>query len=108
MTYYHEGLCKAYSEPCQASTEASYQRGSLKRVFLKIFQNSQENPCLSLYFNKVAGLRPAFYCELCVIFKNIYFEEHLLTAASDRILNTHLPLRPALESRFCVVLNLIK
>ena len=42
---------------------------------------------LESLFNKVAGLRPAnflkresntvFFCEICEIFKNTYFEEHL-------------------------------
>ena len=30
-----------------------------KKVFLKNSQNSHENKCVSLFFNKVAGLRPA-------------------------------------------------
>ena len=38
----------------------SLQRCSIKKLFLKISQNSQENTvCLSLFVNKVAGLRPA-------------------------------------------------
>ena len=40
-------------------TEAIVQRCSLKKVFLKISQNSQENSCASLFFNKVLGLWPA-------------------------------------------------
>ena len=35
------------------------QRCSVKKVFLEISQNSQENNCQSLFFNKVAGLRSA-------------------------------------------------
>ena len=30
-----------------------------EKIFLEISQNSQENTCASLFFNKVAGLRPA-------------------------------------------------
>ena len=57
---------------------------------------------LESLFNKVEGLRPAtllkkrlqhrcfpvmFFCEYCEIFKNIYFVEHLPTAAF--VLGTH-------------------
>ena len=31
-----------------------------KKVFREISQNSQENTCASLFFNKAAGLRPIF------------------------------------------------
>ena len=40
-------------------TEAVVQRCSVKRVFLEISQNPQENTCASLIFDKVAGLRSA-------------------------------------------------
>ena len=41
-------------------TEAVVQRCSVKKLFLEISQNSQENNlCQSLLFNKVAGLSPA-------------------------------------------------
>ena len=60
-------------------TEAVAQRCSLKKVFLEIFQNSQENTCL--FFNKVANsglqlnikkqtLPLVFSCEFCGICKN--------------------------------------
>ena len=35
------------------------KRCSLKKVFLDISQNSQENTCVTVFFNKVEGLRPA-------------------------------------------------
>ena len=39
--------------------EAVVHRCSVKKVFLKILQNSQENECARVsFFNKVAGLRP--------------------------------------------------
>ena len=68
-------------------------RCSVKKVFLKKSQNSQENTCASLFFNKIAGLKgcnfnkketqaQVFSCEFCKIFKNTYFKEHLRTAAS--------------------------
>ena len=40
-------------------SEAVLQRFSLKKVFLKISQNSQENTCARGFFNKVADLKPA-------------------------------------------------
>ena len=40
-------------------SEAVVQRCSFKKVFLEISQNSQENTCQGLFFNKVEGLRPA-------------------------------------------------
>ena len=42
----------------QRKTEAATRGLLLKEVFLTISQNSQENTCVSLVFNKVAGLRP--------------------------------------------------
>ena len=60
-----------------------------KTVVLKNFANSRENSCVGVFFNKVAacGLHlyyrqiPAqlFSSEICEIFKNTYFEEHLRT-----------------------------
>ena len=40
------------------STEAVVQRCSVKKVFLKILQNSQGNKhlCQNLFFNKIVGL----------------------------------------------------
>ena len=40
-----------------------------------------KTPVLELLFNNVADLQ-GFSCEYCNIFKDIYFEEHLRTAAS--------------------------
>ena len=40
------------------SPEAVARRSSIKKEFLEILQNSQENTCASLFFNKVAGLGP--------------------------------------------------
>ena len=41
------------------TSEAVVQRCSVKKVFLEISQNLQENTCARAFFNKVAGLRPA-------------------------------------------------
>ena len=57
----------------------------VKKVFLKTLQNSQEKLCWSLFFNKVAGLRPesllkkrlqyrCFPLNLVKFFKNSFFK----------------------------------
>ena len=59
-------------------------------MFLEILQNSLENTCASLFFNKVAGrnfikkdtLAQVFSCEFCEISMNTFFIEHLWTTAS--------------------------
>ena len=41
------------------SIRSSHQRFSVKKMFLEISQNSQENTCVrTLFLNKVVGLRP--------------------------------------------------
>ena len=76
--------------------EAVARRGSVKRVFLKISQNSQEYTCVWVFFNKVTCLRPTtllkketptklFSGEFSELFKNTYFVEHLRTAAPGRL-----------------------
>ena len=43
----------------EPSSRSSHQRCSMKKGFPEISQNSKENTCASLFFNKVAGLRPS-------------------------------------------------
>ena len=38
-------------------SEAATERCSVKKVFLEILQNSQENTCAIVSFNKIAGLQ---------------------------------------------------
>ena len=77
-------------ELCDVIIEAVVQRCSVKKVFLEISQNSQENTCARVFFNKVAGLRPyacnfiknetlaqMFSYEFCEISKTPFFIEHL-------------------------------
>ena len=45
------------TEQTKLVIEAVAQRCSVKKVFLEISPNSQENTCGSLFFNKVAGLQ---------------------------------------------------
>ena len=57
---------------------AVVQSYSVKNVFLKIWQNPQQNTCAlpESLFNKV-NLAQVFSCEFCEIFKNIFFKEYL-------------------------------
>ena len=54
-------------------TEAVVQRCSVKTVFLKSSQNSQE----------IMTLAQVFSCEFCEVFKNTYFYRTHLVAASE-------------------------
>ena len=60
---------------------------SVKTVFLKISQNSEENTCARVsFFNKVAGLMSLALVssfEFCEIFKKTYFYRTPLVAASE-------------------------
>ena len=70
-----------------------HRRCSIKKVFLKTLQNSQENTCSRFSFwiimlqalgnfIKKGTPAPVFSCEFFEIFKNIYFTEHLRMTAS--------------------------
>ena len=75
---------------------SSQQRCSMKKGVLRNFTKfTGKHLCQSLFFNKVAGLRPeacnfikketlaqVFSCEFCEISKNTFFTEHLWTTAS--------------------------
>ena len=65
----------------------------MKKVFLEISQNSQENTCARVSFliklqasgfnvNKKDTVAQVFSCEFCEISKNAFFREHLRTTAS--------------------------
>ena len=49
---------------------------SIKKVFLKSSQNSQENSCVTNFIEK-GTLTQVFFREFCEIFKNTFFTEHL-------------------------------
>ena len=66
---------------------SSHRKCSIKKVFLEISQNSQENTCARVSFLmkfqasgcnfiKRETLAQAFSCEFCQIFKNTSFTEH--------------------------------
>ena len=70
--------------------EAATRGFLLKKVLLKISQNSQENTCVGVFYNKVLDLRPAaqketlaqvFSCEFYEIFKNIFLTDQLQVTA---------------------------
>ena len=81
-------------------TEAVVQRCSLKKMFLKISQNSRESTCVSVFFNKVAGkalscsfikketLTQVFSYEFREILKNMFFHRTPPVAASEKINET--------------------
>ena len=62
--------------------EAVVRKCSVKEVFLKILQNSQENTCarasflIKLQFIKKQTLAQVFSCEFCELFKNTFFIEN--------------------------------
>ena len=70
---------------------SSHQRCAIEIGVLKNFTKfSGKHLCQSLFFNKVAGLRPAtllkkrlLSCKFCEIFKNTFLTEHLRMNASN-------------------------
>ena len=78
-----------YSFSNTSDAEAVVLRCPVKKVFLKISQNSQENTCarvsllikLQAWDSNLIKTR-MFFCEFCKIFKNTFFTEHLQTTDS--------------------------
>ena len=77
--------------------EAVVRGCSVKKVFLEISQNSQENTCARVSFLiklqvsacnfiKKETLAQVFSCEFCEISKNIFSYRTPLVAASDHLL----------------------
>ena len=71
-------------------SEAVVGRCFVKKVFLEILQNSQENTCANLFFKKEnfikkETLAQVFSSEFCKISKNNFFTEHPRTTASASI-----------------------
>ena len=75
------------------NTEVVAWRCSVKKVFLEISENSQENTCAGVFskqswrpqtsnFIKKETLAQVFSCEFCKIFKNTFFTDHLWETAS--------------------------
>ena len=65
----------------------------------KIQKQPSEVFCQKMYFSNFTGkyLCWSFFliklqaCEICVIFTNTYFQEHLRTTASDNLFQAHVP-----------------
>ena len=68
-------------------SEAVTEGVLFKKLFLKISQYSQES-CRPANLLK-RDSNTVLSSEYCEIFKNTYFEEHLLTAASDFLKQLH-------------------
>ena len=51
--------CKNFTKlvPSQTPSRSSHRRCSVKKLFLKICETLQENTCVGVFFNKVAGLQ---------------------------------------------------
>ena len=85
----------------------------MKKVILKISQNSQENSYVivsfliklqseAYNFTKNETLVQTFSCEFCEIFKNTYFIKHLRVTASALYHNIISCLRYKLNSRLVI------
>ena len=78
------------------SSEAVAQRCPVKKVFLKISQNSQENSCARFYCLVKLQTLPretlarVFSYEFCKIFKNSLYTEHLRETAASKFSATAL------------------
>ena len=69
--------------------EAVIQRCSVKKVFLEISQNSQENTCARVFFFiKKETLAQVFSCEFCEISKNTFYYRTPLLVASRHVPGT--------------------
>ena len=69
------------------NTEAATGGVLYKKVFLKIYQNSQGKTCVRVsVLIKKETLAQMFSCEFCEMFKKTFFTEHFRKTASERLL----------------------
>ena len=59
---------------------SNHHRRSVKKMFLKVLQNSQENTCARVFL--ISSVAQVFSCEFCQIFKNTFFDRKTPLAAS--------------------------
>ena len=88
---------------CKGQSEAVAQRCSVKNMFLKISQNSQENNCARVSFLitmqacnllKKEALAQVFSCEFCEIFKhNFIYIKPLVTPSGQLTVEFSHPIR---------------
>ena len=64
---------------------SSHRRRSVKKVFMEVSQNSQENICARDFIKK-EFLAQMFSCEFCEISKNTFVTEHLRTTTAENLL----------------------
>ena len=75
-----------FSKWCFDSVEAVAQTCSVKKVFLEISQNPQENTCAKVSFLiKLQSLGQVLSCEFCEISKNTFFYRTPLVATSTQM-----------------------
>ena len=81
-----------HEKPWSFHSEAVVQTYSVKKVFLEISQNSQENTCARVpkacNFIKKETLAQVFFCEFCEISKNTFSHRTPLVAASVHMVRT--------------------
>ena len=75
---------KGKKEKKKLALEAIFRGYSIKKVFLKISQNSLENTCARLSFLLI-GLRPATLLKWRLWHRCFGFTEHLQTTASGKV-----------------------
>ena len=91
--FYNKKIALIIASGDMIFTEVATRGVQLKKVFLKISQNSQKNVCASLFFKescmshacniiKKVTLVQVFSCESCEIFKRTFLTGHLRVAAS--------------------------
>ena len=86
-------LSRVFDQVQMFAETATHQRCSIKSLFLKISQDSQENTSvgvtflikfqpsnLQIYLKRDSDQRVS--CDFCEVFKNTFFAEHLRTTAS--------------------------
>ena len=72
------------TQACPQAPKAVAQTCSVKKVFLEISQNSQENTCARASFLiKLQALAQVFSCEFCEISKNTFFYRTPLVVAPE-------------------------
>ena len=70
---------------------SSHRRCSVKKRVVKYFTNfTGKHLCWIIFFYEKENPTQVFSCEICEIFKNIYFEEHLRTTAYQLLKKTHM------------------
>ena len=65
---------------------SSQRRCSIKKMFLKVLQNSQENTCCQSMKLQATG---CVFCEFSEIFNSTFFIEHLRATASGSIIHQY-------------------